>query len=388
MLQTFEKQTELRRQGATFLFLVGFLTSVLCLVSCGKGIDEFRNSTNEIHVFQDVSEFSKARYIEGSQASEIIIHDLASGYATWWYAADGSAESAPETTSTSWVSAPAGPAGVTLDAIEAILDASGNYYFAAVDRGNRDVYYGYGSSTTVAWRNVYPGFDVVGLQLDLLLDQLGQPWIMFANTTSQTVQALQGSAKGQVFRLHEIAKGNGRFLAAGVDPANTVYCAWADNNKVALSAYVDGAWTQASIWSGRASSLAFSIGPDDQDDLFVAFPRVTWFDDEQGDLWYAARIAGTWEQQLIQSAGTAGGQLRMSVHAEGTVWLSYLDRDLLDLWGSRQDRNGNWYSTLLDDNGATGLWPDVTINKSGKTLLLFYSKQRQAVVLREWGALL
>ena len=368
----------IRRRAA----VVAVVAGIACLSGCGE-----RLAVPEISAGTEIAvpdmQFARASFVRGSRAQRLVVHDQFSGLARLYSAVDATE---PEG-SARWVSAPVGPAQVTLETISAVQSEDGLFHLVAVDRSYADLYYGTGASNSVVWRNIYPGYDVVSAVAPIVLDELGSPWIFFANQTSATVEAMHILADTTLVRT-VVALGSATALAGGFDASGRGYIVWADAGvapAIKVSVKSDAGWNTGNLWQGSADAVDF-VAQASVNDIFLSYPRAVWHDVGGGDLLYAEQVSSSgWQVKVVDEPGQVGVDPRLTTDASGRSWIVHLDRNELNLRGSRQGEGGDWYSRILDSDGATGLWPDVSVDAQGDVQVVFFRADTRRLLMRPWG---
>ena len=355
---------------------------LVCLGGCGERLPSTDTAASAQIEVPDM-QFARATFVRGSQAELLLVHDQYSGLARLY----GSVDATEPASSPQWVSATVGPAQVTLETISAVRSQDGLLHLVAVDRGHADLYYGTGASDSVVWRNVYPGYDVVAAVAPIVLDELGSPWIFFANQTSATVEAIHILADTTMVRT-VVALGAARALAGGFDASGRGYIVWASSGvapAVNVSVKSDAGWNTGSLWQGSADAVDF-VAQAAVDDIFLSYPRAVWHGVDAGNLFYAEQVSSSgWRVATVDEPGQVGVDPRLVADADGRSWVVHLDRNELNLRGSRQGADGSWYTRVLDSTGATGLWPDLAVDSAGAVQAAYFRADTRTILIRVWG---
>lgn len=349
------------------------------VAGCGERLVDNEAATSSVIAVPDIG-FARAGFVRGALGQQLVVQDIYGGYARLYSAAE---PTEPEQAA-HWVSAPVGPAGVTLETIHALVDDEGIYHMAALDRSFADVYYGSGTSQAIAWRNLYPGYDVATAIAPIVVDPGGSIWIFFANQTSATVEALHLRQDASVERT-VVAYGSATALAGGFDAGGRGYVVWAGPTAVHVSVRGDAGWQTGVLWQGSADSIDF-VAQATVADIFLSYPRAVWHDSAHDDLVYAEQVSSSgWQVQAVDSAGHVGMDPHLLADANGRSWVVHTDRNELNLRGSRQGEQTGWYSRVLDSSGATGMWPDLAVDSDGSVRVVYFRADNRTIVVRAWG---
>lgn len=357
----------------TYWLQIVLLLPLLAITGCGKGTGSDRLiPVPETIIRAAEGDLLRPRFVEGAAQIEIATLNLFSGQVHVWFPRDGS-----------YVASAVSPGAVSMTAVMA-AEHEGKLYVAAVDGRYRDLYFGVGSTVEVVWNNVFPGLDQVGDALSLLFDPVGNPWIFFANQTSQALWALQGLEQGKRFVPTIIGSGQVDAVAAGIDANGRMYAAWCDAGSGVRFSSLDKKWGTGLLWKGRCAGLDMQVNPATGPDLIYSHPRVTWQDEESGSLWYAELLSGGWQSGAVVSGGRIGGDPALILRADGSARVVMTDLDQLDLVAATENPGQGWITHRLARSGATGFWPDIRIGDTGWPQVVYFDYTRFAVQLLIW----
>ena len=125
-------------------------------------------------------------------------------------------------------------------------------------------------------------------------------------------------------------------------------------------------WTLHTVDSdgdvGASTSLALNA---------TGKPRISYSDQTNGDLKYAAWNGSTWDIQTVDSDGNVGGYTSLALDSDGKPRISYYDWANYDLEVAAWN-GSTWDIETVDSDGDVGRYTSLALDSDGNIHISYY----------------
>lgn len=100
-------------------------------------------------------------------------------------------------------------------------------------------------------------------------------------------------------------------------------------------------------------------------------PRISYYDDTNGNLKYAWREGTTWRTETVDSVGQVGWYTSLALDGAGTPRISYYDSTNGDLKCARRTSSG-WHTEVVDSSGNVGGYSSLALDGAGNPRISYF----------------
>jgi len=100
-------------------------------------------------------------------------------------------------------------------------------------------------------------------------------------------------------------------------------------------------------------------------------PRISYFDEKNGDLKYASHDGSGWRTVTVDAEGTVGWYTSLALDGAGNPRISYLDRTNNDLKYAWADGSG-WHAETVDAAGMVGWYTSLALDGAGNPRISYF----------------
>ncbi|HOV67218.1 MAG TPA: carbohydrate-binding protein [Methanoregulaceae archaeon] len=125
------------------------------------------------------------------------------------------------------------------------------------------------------------------------------------------------------------------------------------------------AWRDVSGWHTETVDAGGRVGPYSSLSLDGGGnPQISYYDATNGDLKIARRTATGWTCEVVDADGNVGGYTSLALDGGGNPRISYYDFTSSDLKYAWRDRSG-WHTEVVDAKGIVGWWTSLALDGGG-----------------------
>jgi subtilisin family serine protease len=238
----------------------------------------------------------------------------------------------------------------------------------------------YAAWTEAAW-DIEPVDDdrQVGQYTSIVLDDNDAPHISYYDATNFDLRYVTTQdGVGWAIEHADGAPSAGRSTALVLDTAGNPRITYWLRNRLGYAA-----WNGSDMWDREFVDESDSVGQFVSLALNGDDPRISYYDETNGDLKYAAWTGNTWDIQVVDSDGDVGRFTSLALDGSGNPCISYYDVTNGNLKYAAWTGSA-WDIEAVDSNGDVGKYTSLALDGTGKPHISFFDVTNGDLKYAHW----